>query len=88
MALPNAFTPGSSVNNKLYIIVQGEATLNYFRIFNRWGNKVFETSNINEGWDGTYHGTPEPYDVYVYEIEAVTNTGALFKKQGNITLIR
>ena len=88
LALPNAFTPGSSVNNKLLIIVQGEATLNYFRIFNRWGNKVFETSNINEGWDGTYHGTPQPYDVYVYQLEAVTIEGRVMHKTGNVTLIR
>jgi len=49
---------------------------------------VFETKNISEGWDGTFHGKPQPMGVYVYEIEAVSNTGALFKRHGNITLIR
>jgi gliding motility-associated-like protein len=86
--LPNAFTPGAGVNNKLQLIKLGNGTLNYFRIYNRWGNKVFETSNINEGWDGTFHGTPQPYDVYVYEIEAVSSDGNVIKKYGNVTLIR
>jgi len=88
LAVPNAFTPGGSVNNTLTLIKRGEATLNYFRIFDRWGNMVFETKNISEGWDGTFHGKPQPLGVYVYEIEAVSNTGSLFKRHGNITLIR
>jgi len=88
LALPNAFTPGNGPNNILYILKRGEATLNYFRIYNRWGNKVYESSNIDAGWDGTYNGTPQPYDVYVYEIQAVTSTGQLFEKHGNVTLIR
>jgi len=88
LAIPNAFTPGAQVNGKLYILKRGEATLSYFRIFNRWGNKVFETNNIEDGWDGSYNGAPQPLGVYVYEIEATTNTGALFEKHGNVTLIR
>jgi gliding motility-associated-like protein len=88
LALPNAFSPGSTVNNKLYIIKRGEATLHYFRIFNRWGNLVFETNNIDEGWDGTFHGKPQPFDVYVYQVEAKTNTGRIFNRVGNVTLIR
>jgi len=88
LAVPNAFTPGSGPNNILSIIKLGEATLHYFRIFNRWGNMVFETDDIDAGWDGTYHGTPQPFDVYVYMVEAVTNTGAVFHKNGNVTLIR
>jgi gliding motility-associated-like protein len=88
LALPNAFTPGESINNILYILKRGQAILHYFRIFNRWGNKVFETSNIDEGWDGKYNGVPQPFDVYVFQIEAETSSGASFEKHGNITLIR
>ena len=88
LALPNAFTPGAGINNKLLLLKRGEATLTYFRIFNRWGNRVFETKNIDEGWDGTYKGVPQPYGVYVYQIEAVTNTGNIFRKNGNVTLVR
>jgi len=88
LAMPNAFSPGTGVNNEFKVIKRGIATLNYFRIFDRWGVKVFETTNIDQGWDGTYNGTPQPFGVYVYEVEAVTNTGKVFIKQGNVTLVR
>lgn len=88
LALPNAFTPGTGPNNQLKIIKRGIASLNYFRIFNRWGVQVFSTNNIDEGWDGTYNGTPQPLGVFVYMVEAVTNTGVVFTKQGNVTLLR
>jgi gliding motility-associated-like protein len=88
LTLPNAFTPGAGVNNKLYILKRGVAKLNYFRIYNRWGNVVYESSNLDQGWDGTFNGKPQPYDVYVYQVEAVSNNGAVFHKHGNVTLIR
>ena len=86
--LPNAFTPGNSVNNEFKIIKRGIATLNYFRIFNRWGNLVFDSKDIDKGWNGEFKGVPQAYDVYVYQVEAVTSTGKVINKQGNVTLIR
>ncbi|MBL7765541.1 MAG: choice-of-anchor L domain-containing protein [Chitinophagaceae bacterium] len=88
--LPNAFSPGSgtSINDGLRIIKRGLATLSYFRIFNRWGQMVFETTDINEGWDGRFNGKPQPMGVYVYTIDAKTSTGLRVTKQGNVTLIR
>ncbi|MBS1585873.1 MAG: gliding motility-associated C-terminal domain-containing protein, partial [Bacteroidetes bacterium] len=53
-----------------------------------WGVKMFETNNIDEGWDGTYKGKPQPMGVYVYMVEAISPTGRKFVKQGNVTLIR
>jgi|GEM_PF-698937 len=88
LAIPNAFTPGNGPNNVIKVIKRGIATLHYFRIYNRWGNMVFETSDINAGWDGTYKGKPQSQDVFVYEVEAVTNTGEIFVQKGNITLLR
>ncbi len=88
LTLPNAFTPGSGPNSYFTIIKQGIAKLEYFRIYNRWGNKVFETSDIDKGWDGTFNGTPQPFDVYIYEVSATTSEGAPFVKHGNVTLIR
>ncbi|HRO42131.1 MAG TPA: gliding motility-associated C-terminal domain-containing protein [Flavipsychrobacter sp.] len=85
---PNAFTPGSAPNDILKIVKRGSATLKSFRVFNRWGAKVFETTNIDEGWDGRLNGQPQPMGVYVYMIEAVTKSGKTFVKQGNVTLIR
>ena len=88
LALPNAFAPGNGPDNILRIIVNGEVSLNYFRIYNRWGNLVFSTNDIAAGWDGTFNGVAQPFDVYVYEIEAVVGGGTIVHKHGNITLIR
>lgn len=86
--MPNAFAPGSSVNGTLKVGKRGIAQLKHFRIYNRWGNKVFETANIDEGWDGKFNNSAQPLGVYVYSIEAVTNKGKIFVKQGNITMVR
>lgn len=86
--LPNAFVPGSGTNGVFKIEKRGMATLNYFRIYDRWGVKVYDSKDIDAGWDGTYKGKPQPFGVYVYQIEAVTNTGQKFTKQGNVTLLR
>jgi len=87
-AMPNAFAPGSGPNGIFKVIVQGEATLNNFAIFDRWGVKVFETNDIAQGWDGTYNGKPQPQDVYIYQITAVSSSGQTFSKTGNVTLLR
>jgi len=88
IALPNAFSPGTGANNEFKIILNGIATLNYFRIWDRWGVLVFETNDINKGWDGTYKGTPQPIGVFIYQVEAVTSIGTRIEKHGNVTLIR
>jgi gliding motility-associated-like protein len=84
--MPNAFTPTGG--NTFKPVKRGIAKLIDFSIYNRWGNKVFSSSNIDQGWDGTFNGTPQPTGVYVYTIEAVTNDGRTFKQNGNVTLIR
>ncbi len=86
--VPNAFVPGSGHNNRIKVARIGDATLKSFVIYNRWGAKVFESVNVDEGWDGTLNGEPQPMGVYIYTVEAVTPTGRKFVKQGNITLIR
>jgi len=86
--LPNAFVPGSAAGSSFRIVRRGLATLSYFRVFDRWGQKVFETKDITEGWDGRCNGKPMPAGVYVYTVEAVTNTGRVFRKNGNVTLLR
>ncbi len=88
--LPNAFSPGSgtSINDELRIIKRGIATLNYFKIFNRWGQVIFSTTDIERGWNGQFNGVPQNLGTYVYLIDATTSTGKRFYKQGNVTLIR
>lgn len=82
---PNAFTPTSG---DFKIVKRGIAHLKYFRIFNRWGNKIFETTDIDKGWDGRFNEKEQPMGVYIYSIDATTSTGKPFRKDGNITLLR
>jgi gliding motility-associated-like protein len=88
LTLPNAFAPGRGVNNLFKVIKRGTATLRHFRVYDRWGVVVFQTSNIDEGWDGTFKGVPQPVGVYIYDVSAVSNTGKEFTKSGNVTLLR
>jgi len=88
MDIPNAFAPGNGANNVFRISKRGIATLKTFQVFDRWGLKVFETSNINDGWDGNYKGKAQPMGVYIYIIDAVSDSGKPFVKHGNVTLIR
>ncbi|RYE22962.1 MAG: gliding motility-associated C-terminal domain-containing protein [Sphingobacteriales bacterium] len=84
--MPNAFAPNG--RNLLKPSHLGAVQLVNFTIFNRWGAKVYESSDINDGWDGKYNNEPQPMGVYIYTIDAVTPTGKRFNKQGNITVIR
>jgi gliding motility-associated-like protein len=86
--VPNAFTPGTGANGSLHVNIAGLGTLERFTIYNRWGNKLFETTDIAQGWDGTYKGEPQPLGVYVYILEGYTSTGKRIYKQGNVTLVR
>jgi len=86
--MPNAFAPGSGPNGVLKVLHLGKATLKNFSVFNRWGVKVFETADLNQGWDGTWKNEPQPIGVYIYTVEAISETGRKFTKQGNVTLIR
>jgi gliding motility-associated-like protein len=85
--MPNAFAPSGT--NKLFKpSKRGIANLKEFSIYNRWGNKVYSSANIEEGWDGTFNGQPQPMGVYVYTIEAISDKGTPFVKKGNVTLMR
>jgi gliding motility-associated-like protein len=90
LAMPNVFTPGSgtSANDQFKIDRLGIAVLNDFKIFNRWGEMVFESKDINKGWDGRLKGVPQPMGTYVFFVDAVDTSGKKFTKQGNVTLIR
>jgi gliding motility-associated-like protein len=86
--LPNAFVPGNGPNGKFKVVKKGIATLSGFDIFDRWGVKVFSTTDIDAGWDGTYKGAAQPQGVYIYQITGATSAGTPFVKKGNITLLR
>ncbi len=85
--MPNAFTPAGGAHT-FKPAKRGIVQLKSFNIYNRWGKQIFSTTDIEEGWDGTYKGTPQPLGVYVYTIEAETDSGKIFVKKGNVTLVR
>jgi gliding motility-associated-like protein len=86
--LPNAFTPNGDQNNDI-LYVRGKGITSFtLNIYNRWGNKVFETDELNTGWDGTYKAEPQNTAVFVYTIEGVFENGETFKESGDISLLR
>ena len=88
--VPNVFTPNGDGNNELFLIINnsGISQYEYFRIYNRWGQLVFETKDPKLGWDGTINGTPAPTDVYVWMVQYVNDKKERLNEQGNLTLLR
>jgi gliding motility-associated-like protein len=85
---PNVFTLNNDgLNDVFYVrgIFVAQFTL---KIFNRWGQKVFESNDINKGWDGTLNGEPCTSDVFVYMAEAIGKHGERIAISGNVTLLR
>jgi gliding motility-associated-like protein len=86
--VPNAFTPGRFGRNAV-IRVEGFGIARMtWRIYNRWGQVVFETNDRKTGWDGTSKGQPQPMDVYQYTLDVQFTDGTTKRKTGDITLIR
>ena len=86
--VPSAFSPNNDNSNDLFFVYGNcIATLN-FAIFDRWGEKVFETTDIANGWDGKYKGQLMNSQVFVYYFNATLLNGDKIEKQGNITLFR
>lgn len=86
--VPNAFTPNNDgVNDCLSIRKWGLVDLQEFSIYNRWGEKIFSTTNQNDCWNGTHKGIQQPSGTFVYVIRAKTFCGNIFRK-GTVTLIR
>jgi gliding motility-associated-like protein len=87
--IPNAFTPnGDGLNDIFRAIAPGMKQTVYFRIYDRWGKLMFDTQNLNKGWDGKYGGSLQPTAVYVWIIKGIDITGKTIEKKGTVTLIR
>lgn len=91
--VPNAFTPdGDGLNDILMVRGKG-IQVKSFRIFNRWGNLVFEKLNIqpndpSQGWDGRVRGVPATPDVFVYTLEVICDSGVIQTLKGNTTILK
>jgi len=87
--VPNVFSPHSSTHDNSMAYVYGPHIKEIkFFIYNRWGEKVFESFNQANGWDGYYKGQPSQAGVYYYYLEAELWDNKFITKKGNITLIR
>ncbi len=86
--IPSAFSPNNDLQNDVLFVRGNTIEKVYLAIYDRWGEKVFETNSTYLGWDGTYQGKLLAPDVYVYYVEATCYNQAEFRKKGNISLIR
>lgn len=86
--VPNAFTPNDDGANDILYVRGNNITDVYFAVYNRWGELMFETTDQNIGWDGTYKGKKLSPDAYGYYLQCKCLDGTEFKKKGNVTIIR
>jgi gliding motility-associated-like protein len=87
--LPTTFTPnGDGTNDIIYVKGWGIKDLISFDIYNRWGELVFTTSNIAEGWNGYYKGMLQNNDTYVWKVKALTWRNTTLVKEGHFNLMR
>ncbi len=87
--VPNAFTPnGDGLNDIFRAVPAGIATTEYFRVFNRYGQVVFETNQWLRGWDGRFQGKDQPGGVYIWIVKGKDRNGRVVEEKGTVTLIR
>ncbi|MFN8322535.1 MAG: gliding motility-associated C-terminal domain-containing protein [Chitinophagales bacterium] len=90
LAIPTAFSPNGDGKNDVFRAISYCSTGRFLmRVYNRWGELVFESTTISEGWNGTYRNTAQPVSVFVYYIEYYNECSEAMKKVvGNVSLIR
>jgi gliding motility-associated-like protein len=86
--VPNAFTPGKFGRNSVIKVEGFGIAKMIWKIYNRWGQVVFETNDRRGAWDGTFRGQPQPVDVYQYTLDVQFVDGTQTRRTGDITLIR
>ncbi len=91
IGVPNAFTPNNDgINDFFNFIDVGDSVQEIleFKVFNRWGQRVYNNENPQQGWDGRFNGTAQPSDVYAYVIQLGLVGGTVETLKGDVTLIR
>ncbi len=90
--LPSAFTPNGDGLNDVFMAFGIDLKDFQLVIYNRWGEKIFQTQDITLGWDGTYRGAPSPLGLYVWELETSDKNGNPlindFQSRGTVSLVR
>jgi len=86
--VPSAFTPNGDGNNDRFLVRGFGAEDFQLRIFNRWGEMVYESDDLFDGWDGTFRGKPQEMDAYAYTLRVRFANNRVEERQGNVTLLR
>ena len=86
--VPNAFSPNNDGNNDRFEVYAPNLAMAEISIFNRWGQLIYRTSNLDEAWDGTFRGSPVQEGVYVFVIRGTGVDGTPVTRQGTVTLFR
>jgi gliding motility-associated-like protein len=88
IGVPTAFSPnGDGANDVLYVRGAAVKTVD-FRVYNRFGEMVFETTDMDIGWDGTYKGKPQEMEAYAWTLDATFIDDSFVSQKGNVTLLR
>jgi gliding motility-associated-like protein len=86
--MPNVFTPnGDGVNDEIKPSVPGMKKFICFKIYNRWGNLLFESFNKDKGWNGTFRGQLQPSDTYIWIVQGEDKDGKPMKATGMLTMV-
>lgn len=86
--IPNSFSPNNDNHNDVLYVRNNCIQAISFIVYNRWGEKMFESTDITKGWDGTYNGKDVGAGVYVYSIEAILISNETYTNKGHVNLIR
>jgi gliding motility-associated-like protein len=85
---PSAFTPNGDNLNDIFDVYGQFITDFEMNIFNRWGELLFTTSTLGQGWDGSYKGNTMPEGTYTFVAKITDHIGRTFKKSGTVVLLR
>ena len=87
--VPSAFSPNHDGNNDMFrFLAVGMTSLDFFQVFNRYGQMVYSSKELRAGWDGTVNGNPQPSGTYVWTIKGRDYLGNIISKKGTVVLIR
>ncbi len=87
--VPNAFTPDNNgINDWFHPVIVGMASVDYFEVFSRTGQKVYSSQESSKGWDGNFNGKPQPVGTYVWLVRGKDYLGNTHSEKGTVVLIR
>jgi gliding motility-associated-like protein len=88
LVIPNAFTPNGDGENDVFGINNTYINSMEMTVFNRWGEKLYFSADLNKGWDGSFKGREQELGTYLYHIVAQTFDGKEIIRSGTVTLLR